>query len=305
MRHTLHFVLTTLFVLLAFCSAQARTTTQGTIEFGKLLDAVNAGEADYHDRVGELTGNIKGHQAAISKLKADFSKARSSSERAEIKARILKETSRLFESWDQYHAVTIARVETVLPNLEKMSKHMRNNGVNGKMRRQLEDPVFVRQINNLYGNLASLSQLIGDNRSKAEIARLLKNNELRYSDNTSGQKSKHNRFVKNVDQMADSLRALYAQTVNANMVLAQRKEKAKYAIQLGMYALEIGKIRDNLPRFSAMVLEIPEIAVDDFLEESFFFDDEGEEAEEELLDAYDTDVDSVLTSYHNGIINNN
>ena len=286
------------FLLFLNQGLNAATVTQGTLEFEELATTVREDLKDYNERRDVIIGDIKATQNSLKKLKTDFSRSDSSAEQAEIKARTLRDTSRLLESYSQYHALTIAKVEAVLPNLEKMKKAVKKSTL-AESARQLQDPEFRTGINNLYSNLSSMTMMFGDKRRKAEIAVLLKNNELLYAQGNKGQGGVEN-IVKNVDKMTDYLRSIYAKTANSNMILNQKKEQTKYAIELMMYALDIGKIKHTMPKFSEMMMDIPEIEVDEFLDISPLFNNDETDEEEEIAGYYDSDADGILKSFNSG-----
>ncbi len=292
-------ILGTAFLLLFLNQGlNAATVTQGTLEFEELATTVKEDLKDYNERRTVIVGDIKAIQNSLKKLKTDFSRSDSDIERAEIKARTLRDTSRLLEAYSKYHTLTISKVEAVLPNLQKMKKAVKKSSL-GKSARKLQDPEFRSGINNLYANLSSMTMMFGDKRRKAEIAMLLKNNELLYSQGKKGQGVLGD-VVKNVDKMTDYLRSIYARTVNGNMILNQKKEQTKYAIELMMYALDIGRIKDTMPKFSEMMMDIPEIKVDEFLDISPVFSNEESDDEAEVAGFYDSDADGILNSFKNG-----
>jgi len=294
-----------LFLALLLASAGnggAKTITQGRIEFNRLSNTLKAEMGEYQKQHEAFAEDVRSLQISLGKLRADYRKAASKAERMEIKALTAKETSRLIEAYSRMYALAISHVEAVIPKLEKMRKVMRTEGVNGRIQRELKDPELIRGLNITYTNISALGRLLGTRKNKVEIAGLLKSNAALYAQ-TDRNGKQVGRLVRRLEQMTEFFHTFYAQAVSNSMILTLKKEQTRYSVQLMMHALDLEQIRKKMPKFTDMLTALPDISMDEFLDDPELFGEEaGETVTGGLETVYDTDADSVLESFRNGVI---
>ena len=209
-----------LFFCLAF-SALAETVTEGRLDIQHLASQIAGDLQDYAEKRDTLIENIKSTQKGIQELKEDHDRAETEKEKIHIKARTLRETGRLVSFYSQFFNLNVAKVEDILPALEKM-RTAAKKGAMGKVARVLQDPEFKKSMKNLYVNLATLATKFDNPDLKKEIASLLKENELLYQHNVKGVRA-FDDIVRNIDKVADYLRSVYARTVLRARILEQKK----------------------------------------------------------------------------------
>ena len=273
-------------------TAQAKTVTEGTLDVERLATQISDNLADYSQKKDELVGNIASVQKGIRKLKEDYEKAESVKQRTMIKARTLKETSRLLDFYSQFYALNVEKVKAILPKLERMKSAAKKSAL-GKAARKLQDPEFKRGMKSLYVNLSAMALMFNPN-SKKEIANLLKENELLYRQEQKGVNVFDN-IVKNVDKVSDYLRSVYARTMLRSRVLQQKKAQTELAVELMRYVLALKPIQQTMLQINAEgVIGVPDIDFEEFVD-PLLSDNQAEDWGEDIYS--DPDTDSILTDF--------
>lgn len=273
-------------------TAQAKTVTEGTLDVERLATQISDNLADYSQKKDELVGNIASVQKGIRKLKEDYEKAESVKQRTMIKARTLKETSRLLDFYSQFYALNVEKVKAILPKLERMKSAAKKSAL-GKAARKLQDPEFKRSMKSLYVNLSAMALMFNPN-SKKEIANLLKENELLYRQGQKGVNVFDN-IVKNVDKVSDYLRSVYARTMLRSRVLQQKKAQTELAVELMRYVLALKPIQQTMLQINAEgVIDVPDIDFEEFVD-PLLSDNQAEEGGAAIYN--DPDTDSILTDF--------
>lgn len=273
-------------------TAQAKTVTEGTLDVERLATQISDNLADYSQKKDELVGNIASVQKGIRKLKEDYEKAESVKQRTMIKARTLKETSRLLDFYSQFYALNVEKVKAILPKLERMKSAAKKSAL-GKAARKLQDPEFKRGMKSLYVNLSAMALMFNPN-SKKEIANLLKENELLYRQEQKGVNVFDN-IVKNVDKVSDYLRSVYARTMLRSRVLQHKKAQTELAVELMRYVLALKPIQQTMLQINAEgVIGVPDIDFEEFVD-PLLSDNQAEDWGEDIYS--DPDTDSILTDF--------
>ena len=273
-------------------TAQAKTVTEGTLDVERLATQISGDLANYNRKKDELVGNIASVQKGIRKLKEDYEKAESVKQRTMIKARTLKETSRLLDFYSQFYNLNVEKVKAILPKLERMKSAAKKSAL-GKAARKLQDPEFKRGMKSLYVNLSAMALMFNPN-SKKEIANLLKENELLYRQGQKGVNVFDN-IVKNVDKVSDYLRSVYAGTMLRSRVLQQKKAQTELAIELMRYVLALKPIQQTMLQINAEgVIDVPDIDFEEFVD-PLLSDNQAEDGGAAIYN--DPDTDSILTDF--------
>ncbi len=277
--------------------AEARTVTEGTLDIQAIATRISGDLKEYSEKRDTLVDNIKSVQEGIQKLKEDYAKAESEKDKIMIKANTLKETSTLLDFYSQFYNLNIQKVEAILPNLDRIKKAARE-GITGKTARELQDPQFKKNLNNLYGNLATFAMILNKANVKKEVATLLRENELLYQQREKGE-DVFNDITKNIDKVTDYLKSIYARTVLRFNVLQRKKFQTELAVQLMQYALVLKPIERTMLEINPEgIMEVPDIQVGEF--DDRIINDSGLEDENATSHHSDPDVDSSLRKYRDG-----
>ena len=283
-----------------FCglSAQAKTVTEGTLDIEHLATQISGDLKDYSQKKDVLVDNIKSVQDGIQKLKSDYTRADNEKEKIMLKARTLKESSQLLDFYSQFYSLNIEKVEAILPNLQKM-RQAAHNGSLGQAARELQDPEFKKNINTLYTNLSTLAIKFDNPKLKKEMASLLTENELLYTQKTKGL-NVFSDIIKNIDKVEDYLKSIYARTVLKSKILQRKKVQTELAVQLMQYALALKPIQQAMFDMNPDgVMDVPDIDVAEFVD-PIINDDQISSAESRTTTYNDPDVDATLKNFQNG-----
>ncbi|MFH1624846.1 MAG: hypothetical protein ABID54_06790 [Pseudomonadota bacterium] len=287
----------TLVVIFCGIRAEARTVTEGTLDIQTIATRISGDLKEYSEKRDTLVDNIKSVQEGIQKLKEDYAKAESEKDKIMIKANTLKETSTLLHFYSQFYNLNIQKVEAILPNLDRIKKAARK-GITGKTARELRDPELKKNLNTLYGNLATFAVIIEKANVKKEIATLLRENELLYHQGGKGQ-DVFNDITRNIDKVTDYLKSIYARTVLRFNILQRKKFQTELAVQLMQYALVLRPIKQTLLEINPEgIMEVPDIEIGEFIDP--IISDNQLEGEGEMIPSNDPDIDTALRKYQNG-----
>ena len=299
MKKCQHIVIMAVIIFASSFVAQAKTVTQGTLDIEHLATRISGDLKDYSQKKDVLVDNIKSVQSGIQKLKNDYARAENEKEKVIIKARTLKESSRLLDFYNQFYSLNIEKVEAILPNLQKM-KQAAHKGVLGKAARGLQNPEFKKNISTLYANLSTLAIKFNNPKLKKELASLLAENELLYDQKRKGP-NVFNDIIKNIDKVEDYLKSIYARTVLKSKILQRKKVQTEYAVQLMQYALALKPIQQAMPYMNPEgVMDVPDIDVEDFVDPIINDNQMTSVAESQTTTYNDPDVDAALKNFQNG-----
>ena len=283
--------------LISVAPVSAQTVTEGTINLRKIAASISTDLKDYARKKDVLVSNIKSVQEGIEALKKEYNAADSDAEKIKIKARTLKETSRLLDFYSQFYRLNTEKVKAILPQLGRMRQAARR-GVLGRTSRQLENPEFKKNMKALYSNMASLALKFGDRRTKNEVVSLLRENELLYGNGSKGRDEFAN-INRNIDKVEDYLRGMYARTVLRANILNRKKQQTQLAVRLMQYALALKPIQQNLRDMDVNgAMQVPDIDYSEFVDPIINAGDS--DTNEDSVATYDPDVDNKLKSYKNG-----
>lgn len=289
-------VAVTIFVL--NFTAQAKTVTEGTLDIEHLATRISGDLKDYSQKKDVLVDNIKSVQNGIQKLKSDYTRAENEKEKIMLKARTLKESSQLLDFYSQFYSLNIQKVKAILPNLQKM-KQAAHNGSLGQAARELQNPEFKKNINNLYANLSSLAIKFDNPKLKKELATLLTENELLYNQKTKGL-NVFGDIIKNIDKVEDYLKSIYARTVLKSKILQRKKVQTELAVQLMQYALALKPIQQAMIDMNPDgVMDVPDIDVAEFVD-PIINDDQTVSTESQITTYNDPNVNAALKNFQNG-----
>lgn len=293
MKKYQHIAIAALVVFGFVLTAQAKTVTEGTLDVERLATQISGDLADYSQKRDELVGNITSVQKGIQKLKEDYAKAESVKQRTMIKARTLKETSRLLDFYSQFYNLNVEKVKAILPKLERMKSAAKKSAL-GKAAGKLQDPEFKRSMKSLYVNLSAMALMFNNPSSKREIANLLKGNELLYRQGQKGVNVFDN-IIKNIDKVGDYLRSVYARTMLRSRVLQQKKAQTELAVELMRYVLALKPIRQAMLQINPEgVIDVPDIDFEEFVD-PLLSDNQAEDGGEAIYT--DPDTDAILTGF--------
>jgi len=242
--------------------AYAATTTEGMLDIEKIGSEIQNDLTRYSDKKTELIEEIKQAQEAIRELKDTYARA-DEGDRVLFKAETLKETSRLLDLYSQYYNQTIATIETILPNLERMRKAARTGSL-GKSER-LRLPEFRKHLLNLYSTASQMALKFGSPATKAEIASLLNDSEILYQQSQKGG-TVFQDVLRNIDKVEEHLRSLYAKTTLRNTILETQKMKTEIAVSLMQYALALKPLKEGTALINDGMLDLPDIDFDDVVD---------------------------------------
>jgi len=286
-------------ILVFFVSpfALAQTVTEGTINLQKIAASISTDLEDYAKKRDVLVGNIKSVQKGIEKLKKEYDAANSESEKIKIKARTLKEISQMLDFYSQFYTLNTKKVKSILPRLSDM-RRAANGGVLGKTTRQLEDPVFKKNMKTLYSNISALTLKFGDMKTQNEVASLLRENELLYSQKSKGIEA-FDDIARNIDKVENYLRGMYARTVLRANILNRKKEQTQLAIQLMQYALALKPIQQKMQELDPSgVMQVPDIDYSEFVDPVINAGHSGNDGDS--ISVYDPDASTTLKSFKKG-----
>jgi len=278
-------------------AADAVTVTEGTLDIQNLASRISGDLQDYGQKRDQLVDNIKSVQKGIQKLKQDYDRAENEKEKIVIKARTLQETSQLLDFYSQFYNLNLEKVEAILPNLDRMKEAARK-GVIGRASRELEDPEFIKNMKNLYGNISTFAMKFDNPRLKKEVATLLRENELLYKQGKKGL-NLFDDMAKNIDKVADYLRSVYAKTVLRAKILERKKFQTGLAVELMQYALALKPIQQSMLQINPEgVIDVPEIDVSEFVDP--IISDGQMEGERGATVYNDPDMDAALKNFQEG-----
>lgn len=278
-------------------SASAKTVTEGTLDIQNLATQITGDLQEYAQTKDILMDNIKSVQAGLGKLKEDYHRAEGENEKLRIRAATLKETSDLLDFYSQFYELNVQTVQRILPRLETMRKAA-HKGSLGKAARQLQDPEFRQNMTNLYGNLSAFAMAFGDNKSKKEVASLLKEFEGLYAQGKAGADI-FNNIIQNIDKVSEFLRSLYATTKLRANILQTKKFQAEVAVELMEYTLALKPLKEAMEEMNPEgILEVPEIDVAEFVDP--VIEDSDTKGGPFMAVGHDPEIDRVLQGYRNG-----
>ena len=296
MKTRIIWLLGAVLVMFSAVGAFAKTVTEGTLDIQNLATEITGDLQEYSRTKDILVDNIRSAQAGIGKLKEDYQKAESKNEKTRLQAATLKETSDLLDFYSQFYELNIQTIKRILPRLETMRKAARKGGF-GKAARQLQDPEFKRNMANLYGNLSGFAVTFGNARSKKEVATLLRENELLYSQGRAGT-DVFNNIMENIDKVSAYLRSIYATTRLRAGILQRKKFQAELAVELMEYALALKPLKEAMAQMNPEgIMEVPELELDEFVDP--IIEDDSPGGGPAGVD-YDPEIDRILQSYRNG-----
>lgn len=277
--------------------AYAKTVTEGTLDIQNLTTQITGDLQEYARTKDILLDNIKSVQAGLGELKENYHRAGTENEKLRIRAATLKETSDLLDFYGQFYELNIQTVQRILPRLETMRKAA-HKGSLGKAARQLQDPVFRENMTNLYGNLSAFAMAFGDNKSKKEVASLLKDFESLYAQGKSGADI-FNNIIQNIDKVSDFLRSLYAATKLRANILQTKKYQAELAVELMEYTLALKPLKAAMGEMNPEgVMQVPEIDMAEFVDP--IIEDSDSPQGPFMAVGHDPEIDRILDGYQNG-----
>lgn len=297
MKRTITAVAVCLVVWAATAHVQARTVTEGTLDIQNIANGIDSDLKDYTKKKDLLVDNIKSVQKGIGKLRQDYGQAETDGDRIMIKARTLREVSRLLDFYSRFYKLNIQKVGAILPRLQKLKAAARK-GALGQAARRLKDPQFKKNMNDLYSNLATFAVKFGDARQKKEVASLLRDNELLYRQGTKGL-NVFDDIMKNIEKITGYLKSVYVRTALRAKILQRKKFQTAMAVELMQYALALRPIQKTMLQINPEgVMDVPDINISEFVDP--IINESGENGEEPMS-VSDPDTDQALKSYQNGV----
>lgn len=285
-------------VSLLAVKAESKTVTQGTLELEKIASSISSDLQDYSQKRDILVANIKSTQEEIKTLQQNSSKTDNKKTIISIKAKTLKETSRLLNYYSSFYKLNMEKVELILPKIDKL-KLKAEQSSSARSVRMLKQPEFRKNMKNLYGNISAIAMKFGKGRTKKEISSLLKENELLYQVGQNGRYAYDN-IITTIDKLSGSLRSIYAKTTLRANILENKKARTQMAIELMRYALALRPIQQTMLELNPEgIINIPEVDYTEFVD-PILNTAEFKSGEDEMSIYSDSDVDSTLKDYQNG-----
>jgi hypothetical protein len=291
-------LLAALFLITFINPGHSKTITQGNLNIEKLASSINGDLHEYTLKKDQFVSSIKSTQKGIAKLKNTYKQADTDKKKIMIKARTLKETSRLLGLYSRFYNLNIEKIRSILPKLDSLRQEARKSP-SAKTANLLHNKEFKNNISTLYGNISAFALKFSKGKDKRDISTLLKENELLYR---AGQKgiNNFNNIISNVDKLSDYLRAIYAKTQLRSNILEQKKDQTEMAIKLMRFALALKPMQKTLIEMNPQgIIDVPDLDYSELIDP--IINESESKVTIGIKDIYnDPGIDSELKAYEHG-----